>query len=273
MFRKVFAFGGVLALSLVLATAGPVEAQHHGGGAHFGGAHFGGAHFGGAHFGGAHFGGAHFGGVHFGGYHSGYHYGGYRGYSGGYHYRPYYGYGRYNHYRYPYGGSYGYYPYYGSYGYYPYYNDYPYYGYYGYYPSAVYDAPYYWSGSADVPDYDGFSGDVGPAYTGAYASGDQAPSANAAAPTANRTAHVTVKVPAGAVLSFNGYQTTSAGPVREFDTPPLAPGRYTYEVQARWQEDGYGVTQEKQVVVTPGARLELDFPIQHPSQGKTAAAK
>jgi uncharacterized protein (TIGR03000 family) len=84
---------------------------------------------------------------------------------------------------------------------------------------------------------------------------------------------VTVKVPAGAVLTFNGYRTTSAGTVREFDTPPLAPGRYTYEVQARWQEDGHTVTQEKQVFVSPGARLELDFPVQQVSQGKTAAAK
>jgi uncharacterized protein (TIGR03000 family) len=232
--------------ALIVATAGSAQAQHHGGG---GGGHFGG---------GGHYGGAHFGGYHSGGYHSG-------GYYGGYHDHPYAGYHNYY-------GHYGnrfYYPYYGGY---PYaYGSVPYYGYYGYYPSAVYDAPSYWSGSAEVPDYTGFYGDSTPPYTGGYAWGDQAP-ATTVTPNAG-VAHITLTVPDNAVVSFDGLQTTSTGPVRNFETPPLSPGRYSYHVQAHWQQDGHTVTQQKQVFVSPGASVQLDFPIPHADPARTSAAK
>jgi uncharacterized protein (TIGR03000 family) len=49
--------------------------------------------------------------------------------------------------------------------------------------------------------------------------------------------------------------------VRQFYSPPLAPGRYSYEVRARWTENGREVNQTQQVQVTPGARVEVDFPM------------
>jgi uncharacterized protein (TIGR03000 family) len=264
MFRKALVFGGVLATAaaLVFATAGPVQAQHHGGGGGHGGGYHGGGGYGGYHGGG--YGGYHGGG--YGGYHGGgYHYGGY---SGGYHYYPqrggYYG----GHHYHPYYGGY-YNPYYAT----PYYyGAYPSYGYYGSYPSTGYDAPYYWSGSAGTDYY----GDVTPPYSGAYDSSTESFSTvapNAAATPADSSAHITVKLPADAALTFNGFRTASTGTVREFTTPSLAPGRYSYDVQARWQEDGHTVTQQKQVLVAPGARVELDFPVQQVNQGPAAAAK
>jgi uncharacterized protein (TIGR03000 family) len=250
MFRKTFSFGGLLLLAgaVVFATPGRSQAQR-GGGGHAGGGHFGGgAHFGGAHFGGTHFGGTHLGGVHLGGYGGGIYHGGI--YHGGYHYgHPYAHYG-YRHF-YPYYGSYGYsYPYYGSYGYsYPYYDTYPYAWssptYDGDYSNAYgYAAPYYGdSATSDVGSYQGFDS-LAPV-------GD--PSDN--------TAHLTVNVPANARVWFSGVLTTSTGPVREFQSPPLTAGhRYDYEVRARWNENGHEVTQTQHVPVTPGAHVRVDFP-------------
>jgi len=73
-------------------------------------------------------------------------------------------------------------------------------------------------------------------------------------------AHVTVKAPADAQLWFNGTLTTTTGTVRQFDSPPLAAGKYTYDVRARWVDNGHEVTQTRHVEVTPGARVEVDFP-------------
>ena len=42
----------------------------------------------------------------------------------------------------------------------------------------------------------------------------------------------------------------------------LAAGRYTYEVRARWTQDGRTVTQAQRVAVSPGAHVTVDFPSQ-----------
>src|SRR5207245_1964580 len=73
-------------------------------------------------------------------------------------------------------------------------------------------------------------------------------------------AHITVKAPADAQVRFNGTLTAATGTVREFESPPLAAGKYNYDIQARWIENGQEVTQTRQVEVTPGARVEVDFP-------------
>jgi uncharacterized protein (TIGR03000 family) len=187
-------------------------------------------HGGGGHFGGGHFaGGGHFGGAHYGGFRGGY---------GGAHY----GYGRYHRYY----GGYGYYPYYGLYG-----SDYPY-----DYDTAIptYDSGYPGSYGAVAPDS---------AYGSAPAASDyQAFYPLATAPAEpDSVAHVTVKVPADAQLWFDDTLTTTTGTVRQFDTPPLAAGKYTYDVRARWVENGHAVTQTQHVGVTPGARVEVDFPV------------
>jgi uncharacterized protein (TIGR03000 family) len=69
-------------------------------------------------------------------------------------------------------------------------------------------------------------------------------------------------VPANAELWFGGVKTRSTGAVRKFQSPPLADGgRYSYEVRARWQENGRTVTQRQRVLVTPGANITVRFPV------------
>ena len=96
---------------------------------------------------------------------------------------------------------------------------------------------------------------------------------SAATAPSDATAHVTVNVPAGTQLWFNNVATTSAGPVRQFESPPLTPGlRYAYEVRARWTENGHEVTQTQQAAVTAGARVRVDFPAP-PAAGQASNAK
>lgn len=194
--------------------------------------------------GGGHGGGGHYGGG-FGGYHGGYNHGGY-GHSFGSH--PDYGYHH----------SYGYYPYRGYsdyYGSYPYYNTYPYVG-------SSYDS-----------GYSGSYGDVGSSTPPAVNYQSFYPPATAATEPDNR-AHVTVTLPAGAQVWFDGTATSSTGPVRQFDSPPLTPGsQYSYEVRARWNENGHEVTQTKRVEVTAGAHVNVNFPVPPKTAAQASAVK
>jgi uncharacterized protein (TIGR03000 family) len=241
MFLKVFSFGGLLLLAGAMVLVTPDLGQARGSGGHGGGG-FRGGHVGGAHFGG--FRGGHGGAGQFGGY------------RGGFYGHPYahYGYGRY------FGGYGGYYPFYGTY------NAYPYYGNYGYYNPSSYALP-------DGTDYSGSYGDATPSYldrslaTVPQAGGYQSYYPSAAG-QADTSAHVTVTAPPDTRLWFENTLTTSTGPVREFNSPPLTPGnRYSYEVKASWNENGQEVTQTQRVAVTPGAHVNVTFP----TQSKTAA--
>ena len=241
MFHKRFSFAGTLLLggAVVLMAPGLSQAQHgggHGGGGHGGGGHGGG---GGGHFGGA---GAHFSGS--GNHFSGAHYGGYRGgmyHGGGYYGGSRYGYGRY--------GGYGYYPYYGGYsGYYPYYGSYPY----------VSSSPTYDSGYANI--YGDVAPELGYGDLSAAPADDYETSPSTATLQPDTAVHITVKAPADAQLWFEGAPTAATGTVREFTSPPLAAGRYSYDIQARWHEGDKEVIQSRHVAVTPGAHVEVDFP-------------
>jgi uncharacterized protein (TIGR03000 family) len=76
-------------------------------------------------------------------------------------------------------------------------------------------------------------------------------------------ARITLSVPAGARVWFDGTPTTATGAVREFSTPPLRPdARYAYDVRARWTENGREVTQALQVEVLAGAHVNVTFPVQ-----------
>jgi uncharacterized protein (TIGR03000 family) len=87
------------------------------------------------------------------------------------------------------------------------------------------------------------------------------PSGSRGAPDA--AARITLSVPAGARVWFDGTPTTATGSVREFSTPPLRPDvRYAYVVQARWNENGREVTQARQVEVLAGAHVNVTFPVQ-----------
>jgi uncharacterized protein (TIGR03000 family) len=185
--------------------------------------------------GGGHGGGFHGGGFHGGGFRgSGFHHGGFH--HGGFHH-----------------GGRGWYPgYYGYYGGSPYYyGSYPYGGYSNYYPSTY--SPD-WSSPAYNSGYYGSYGGVTPPYPASYSPATVQPDA---------IAQITVSLPADAVIWFDGSKTTSTGSVREYQSPPLTPGiRYTYEVRARWNENGQEVTQTQQVQITAGTRVNVHFPVQ-----------
>jgi len=126
---------------------------------------------------------------------------------------------------------------------------YPYFDY-GY-PYAAYDY-----GSAVVPPA---------AYYGDFATAPY----TAAQPTADLSGHIDVVVPsANAALWFNGYQATTSGDTRHFDTPALRPGQdYTYTIKAAWfTPDGQPVSQERVVRVIAGARAVVDFTQMPPLQ-------
>jgi uncharacterized protein (TIGR03000 family) len=223
-------------LAALLLMAGPAWAQHRGGGGHGGGFHAGGFHSGGFHAGGFHGGGFHAGGSHFDRFHV-----------GSLHRGDFF---RDHHFRsYPF---HGYYPFYGYY-----------YPSYGYYPSYSY-YPSYDLGGGSTPDlgyYDSYGG-AAPSDSGSYQATEppSTVSPNTASAQIDSIARLTVKVPANAKLWFNGSITKSTGSVREFQSPPLAPGRYSYEVRARWTENGRETTQTQKVAVTPGVHITVDFP-------------
>jgi uncharacterized protein (TIGR03000 family) len=71
-----------------------------------------------------------------------------------------------------------------------------------------------------------------------------------------------VFVPGGAEVWLEGKKTEQTGEVRCFISPPLTPGEdYLYTIKARWQEGGKDVEQVQKVVVHPGSRLNVRFPM------------
>jgi uncharacterized protein (TIGR03000 family) len=69
-----------------------------------------------------------------------------------------------------------------------------------------------------------------------------------------------VRVPADAELWFDGARTVQRGAARQFVTPPLEDGRnFSYEVRARWSENGKVVERVETVRVHPGDRLTVDL--------------
>jgi uncharacterized protein (TIGR03000 family) len=233
MLQRILSFSSVLLVigASLFATPGIVQAR--GGGGHGGGG-FGGGHMGG-NFGGGHIGGG-FGGGHVGGFHGGFNHGGFHGGGYGYQRR---NYGFYN-YGYPYGFYGSGYPYYGSYGY----SSYP------------YDYDYF----QDLGSSPSINPDSNGPYTDPLPSGTNGITSAATQAQSDKIAHITVNAPADAQLSFNGTVMNSTGPVREFNSPPLAPGsRYLYQVKANWSEGGRAVTQIQQIEVMAGAHVSLTF--------------
>ena len=99
-------------------------------------------------------------------------------------------------------------------------------------------------------------------------------SPSAAPAQADSPAQVTVNVPEDALVWFDNTPMTSTGSVREFQSPTLRRGtRYAYEVQARWIQKGQQVTQTQRVEVTPGAHMNVNFPIPPQPTASTSAVK
>jgi uncharacterized protein (TIGR03000 family) len=76
----------------------------------------------------------------------------------------------------------------------------------------------------------------------------------------NRSALITVQVPADAEIWFEGEKMSQTGTNRLFRSPPLEAGQnYSYEVKARWTANGQPVEQSRQVRVWPGAMVQVNF--------------
>jgi len=184
------------------------------------------------------------GGGHGGGGHAASHGGGGHGNRGGFGggYGGYGGYGRGG-----YGGYGGYGRGYGGYGYGGYGGFYPWFGL-GYYPWYGYGSSYY-------PGYTSYNYYYPDTYTGdSYSYYPPAP----AGPT--NAALVDVSVPANAEVLIGSKPTSATGSFREFLTPSLTPGKeYSYDITARWMQNGQMVQVTKHVAIHAGDRVNVDF--------------
>lgn len=93
------------------------------------------------------------------------------------------------------------------------------------------------------------------------------PQANIPQGITDNSSLITVHVPANAKVWFDGSETNGNGTVREFKSPPLNPGSlYHYNVKVSWMENGSPVTQTRQVNVSAGNHVNVDFT---PASGST----
>jgi uncharacterized protein (TIGR03000 family) len=170
----------------------------------------------------------------------GHHYGGWGHYYGGWGHH----YGGWGHY---YGGWWP--RYYAGWGY-------PRYSWGGYYAPSYYSAwPYYSAG----PYYYSYSA---PLYTDYYAAWPNAvvPSTGIPASTGMERAYVHVRVPADAQVFFDNTPMTEKGVDRRFVTPPLDTSRnYSYQIKAKWTENGNPVEDTRTVQLIPGRSVDVDF--------------
>jgi uncharacterized protein (TIGR03000 family) len=71
---------------------------------------------------------------------------------------------------------------------------------------------------------------------------------------------VDVYLPRDAELWFDGKRTSQIGDYRTFVTPALTAGKaYSYQVRARWLEDGRAREHSQEIVVRPGERMTVRF--------------
>jgi uncharacterized protein (TIGR03000 family) len=87
---------------------------------------------------------------------------------------------------------------------------------------------------------------------------DDSPTSDA--PKVRRPMRITIRVPAGAKVWFDGEPTTRTGTTREFVSPLLEPGRdYHYEVRAQWQDGEGTVERTRRLSFRAGDTIGLDF--------------
>jgi uncharacterized protein (TIGR03000 family) len=75
------------------------------------------------------------------------------------------------------------------------------------------------------------------------------------------TVAIRVVVPPDARVWFSDQETMQTGPVRYFESPPLAPGSdYSYDVTAQWRDPtGADVVQTRHVDVRANTQVRLNF--------------
>jgi len=147
---------------------------------------------------------------------------------------------------------------------------YPIYGLDSGYPDDYGVFPYVASGTTTYPNSRASAGITDPARFSTFTFTPPAGSFTAVYPPvaagtgqASHSAAITVKAPTHSQIWFDGTLMASGGTVRQYFSPPLAPGhKYVCEIQARWNENGHVVTQSKKVEVSAGAQVSVDFPVQ-----------
>jgi uncharacterized protein (TIGR03000 family) len=81
-----------------------------------------------------------------------------------------------------------------------------------------------------------------------------------AAPADAEPAVLTLHVPAGSIVRFDGVETEQDGLTRRFETPPLVPGRtYSYDVSVSWIGAAGAVVRQRRVVIRAGEHVTLNF--------------
>jgi uncharacterized protein (TIGR03000 family) len=123
-------------------------------------------------------------------------------------------------------------------------------GYYGsgYYGSGYYGSPYYSSSYYRTSNYSYPSQD-----TSAYFSGDM----NTA--RGENRVMLNIQAPAGANLWISDVFVGQGGSSRQFVSPPLENGRtYTYDIKARWMQDGREMTSAR-TLEFQGGQTNLSF--------------
>jgi uncharacterized protein (TIGR03000 family) len=97
-------------------------------------------------------------------------------------------------------------------------------------------------------------------YTGMYTASWSRPSDEPARTQLRNSAAITVYVPAGALLRFNGKQTLQRGETRHFNVADLIPATtYAYDVTAVWTENGRQVAKNREVTFQAGDDVTIDF--------------
>ena len=93
-----------------------------------------------------------------------------------------------------------------------------------------------------------------------YQYGYFGPSSAGQPSTINREVLINVSVPATAEIWIEGKKTTQGGLFRQFISPPLTPGRdYSYDIKARWRDNGKEVTRTRHVNVHAGGVVDVSF--------------
>ena len=87
-----------------------------------------------------------------------------------------------------------------------------------------------------------------------------AEAAKVAEKVAEKSARIVVKLPPGATLTVDGRRQERPEEVRQFETPPIAPGEaFTYTLRVDWPAGGKVTTQAEKVTVRAGDSREVDF--------------
>jgi uncharacterized protein (TIGR03000 family) len=78
--------------------------------------------------------------------------------------------------------------------------------------------------------------------------------------TRNAPVLIDVRTPPDAQILFDGQKTTQTGMTRSFVSPPLKPGQnFSYEIKAKWTEDGKEFSRTRKVPVHSGEWLIVDL--------------